>query len=89
MEDPCKKEESLRLTDSEIRLETVIQHLRLKSGLERAYYEERFGRSVDEDFGAALNRLSWRGLVEDDGLAVRPTAQGFYLNNEIGLELVG
>ena len=89
MDNPCRKEESLRLTDAEIRLETVIQHLRLKSGLERAYYANRFGRTLDGDFGMALVRLADRGLVEDNGLTVRPTAQGFYLNNEIGLELVG
>ena len=85
---PEHKEESLPLTGSEIRLETVIQHLRLKAGLERAYYQRRFGRSLDEDFGGALVRIAARGLVEDDGLTIRPTEQGFYLNNEIGLELV-
>ena len=89
MATPGKKEESLRLTDAEIRLETVIQHLRLKSGLERAYYANRFGHALDKDFGAALVRLVDRELVADDGLTIRPTAQGFYLNNEIGLELVG
>ncbi len=89
LDNPCRKEESLPLTDTEIRLETVIQHLRLKSGLERKYYATRFGRSLDEDFGLSLVRLVNRGLVEDDGLAIRPTAQGFYLNNEIGMELVG
>jgi oxygen-independent coproporphyrinogen-3 oxidase len=88
LENPRKKDEFLVLTSEEIRLETVIQHLRLESGLERAYYERRFGRTLDEDFGAALARLAERGLVEDDGLIIRPTAQGFYLNNEIGLELV-
>jgi oxygen-independent coproporphyrinogen-3 oxidase len=86
---PGGKEESLLLTGVEIRLETVIQHLRLRAGLERAYYARRFGRALDEDFGAALRRLVDRGLIEDDGEAIRPTAQGFYLNNEIGLELVG
>ncbi len=86
---PFGKEESLPLTDIEIRLETVIQHLRLKAGLERAYYERRFGRTLDEDFGVALARLVERGLIEDNQVAIRPTAQGFYLNNEIGLELVG
>jgi oxygen-independent coproporphyrinogen-3 oxidase len=89
VQNPRNKEESLPLTGAEIRLETVLQHLRLRTGLDRAYYAGRFARPLDKDFGAALTRLVERGLVEDDGVAVRPTAQGFYLNNEIGLELVG
>ncbi len=89
MDNPCRKEESLQLNDTEIRLETVIQHLRLKTGLDRDYYMRRFGQALDGNFGPALARLARRGLIEDDGQTVRPTAQGFYLNNEIGLELVG
>ncbi len=89
MEHPGTKEEALRLSDGEVRVETAIQHLRLNAGLDRTCYKRRFGRLPDDDFGAALKRLAKRGLLADDGRVIRPTAQGFYLNNEIGLELVG
>ena len=76
------------MSEEEIRLETLIQHLRLRAGIEKAYYLERFGRALGEDFGASLESLKRRGLIEEARGAVRPTQQGFYLNNEIGLGLV-
>lgn len=85
---PGEKEESLRLSEREIRIETVIQHLRLRSGLPKRVYEERFGTSVHDDFGGALAALIKRRLVEEENGAIRPTATGFELNNEIGLALV-
>ena len=86
---PGEKEEALSLTAGEVRVETVIQHLRLKTGLEKARYARRFGSRVENDFGAAIHRLLQRGLIVDNGVSLLPTARGFYLNNEIGLELVG
>jgi oxygen-independent coproporphyrinogen-3 oxidase len=85
---PGGKSESLTLSDDEIRIETVIQHLRLREGLSRQSYLERFHRELDEDFGEPLRALSERGLLVDDGATIRPTAHGFELNNEIGLALV-
>lgn len=86
---PGEKEERLALSEREVRVETVIQHLRLRAGLPRAYYRARFGADVDADFGAALCQLAARGLVADDGACIAPTGAGFELNNEIGLALVG
>ncbi len=86
--EPGGKTEALALSEREIRLETVIQYLRLADGLPRSVYVERFGNSVDEDFGDALQKLAERGLIEDTGDVIRPTARGFELNNEIGLALV-
>lgn len=85
---PGGKEESLRLSDREMRVETLIQHFRLRKGLEIAHYESRFGQSLHSDFGAALDQLMARGLLEQENAIIRPTQQGFYLNNEIGLMLV-
>lgn len=89
MRRPGEKGEALALDAHEIRLETVIQHMRLRRGLSRRNYLDRFGVPVDADFGAALDALARRGLLVNDGDMVRPTAEGFYLNNEIGLALVG
>jgi len=83
------KAESQRLTDREIRIETLIQHFRLKAGLSKAYYRTRFGSTVREDFGVVLDGLLERSLLAEEVTHIRPTAEGFYLNNEIGLALVG
>lgn len=85
---PGAKSEALSLSDREIRLETVIQYLRLAEGLPKQAYADRFGRDVDDDFGDALTQLAGRGLIVDTGKALQPTERGFELNNEIGLALV-
>jgi oxygen-independent coproporphyrinogen-3 oxidase len=85
---PGHKVEALALTQDEIRIETVIQHCRLREGLSKAVYLERFGHTLDEDFGPRIQSLIQRGLLEQDADTVRPTTLGFELNNEIGLALV-
>ena len=88
LESPGGKCESLALTDEEVRIETVMQHLRLRDGIARGVYFARFQRSLDDDFGGPLHALRARGLLRDDGECIRPTEKGFELNNEIGLALV-
>jgi len=88
LERPGEKAEALRLTDREIRVETVIQHLRLQKGLSKAEYMRRFGVTPRQDFASALDALLARGLIEEDETSIRPTREGFHLNNEIGLALV-
>ena len=85
---PGGKTESLTLSPEEIRVETVIQHLRLKEGIARSAYQDRFERNLNGDFYEPLHTLVDRGLLEDDGEVIRPTPRGFELNNEIGLSLV-
>ncbi len=85
---PGEKMEALTLSRKEIRTETLIQHFRLRQGLRKAIYKERFGRSVEEDYGEVLTGLIKRGLLEEDADWIKPTPLGFYLNNEIGLALV-
>lgn len=86
---PGGKEESLVLDEREVKVETLIQHFRLQAGLPRTRYTARFGVSPEADFSAPLARLIARGLLADIGESLCPTAEGFYLNNEIGLALVG
>lgn len=88
MRDPDRKQESVALSEREVCVETVIQHLRLKTGLEKAEYRRRFDRDVREDFGPQLDILLTRGLIAETENALRPTPQGFEMNNEIGLALV-
>ena len=85
---PDEKSEKLVLSDREIRVETLIQHFRTRSGLARAAYADRFSTTLDADFADTIPPLVARGLLEDDGQVLRPTRLGYELNDEIGLALV-
>ena len=89
LRNPGEKVESEAIDPTDTRLETLIQHFRLRAGLEKAYYATRFGCGVMEDFGEALSVLLDRGLLAEDECRIWPTAEGYYLNNEIGLALIG
>lgn len=88
MKQPGRKAEATRLSNREVRIETLIQHFRLREGVSYQGYADRFGRSLDEDFGSVLKALVSRGLLVKYEGGYRPTALGFELNNEIGLALV-
>jgi oxygen-independent coproporphyrinogen-3 oxidase len=86
--DPGGKDETFIISSREERVETIIQHMRLQAGLPRERYATRFGADVMQEFGPELTRLEQRGLLDISESLIQPTPQGFYLNNEIGLELV-
>lgn len=85
---PGSKVESESIEDQAERLETLIQHFRLEVGMEKTYYTSRFGNPVEADYGTILTTLVDRGLLAQDETRIWPTAEGFYLNNEIGLALI-
>lgn len=89
IEQPGLRVESLVLEEREIRLETVIQHLRLTTGLSKSAYAKRFGSEVEADFGPELRQLASAGLIEVSPDAIEPSPKGLLLHNEIGLVLVG
>lgn len=86
---PGRKAEAIPLTKTELQVETLIQHLRLREGIDLHYYEKRFGEEVKKGFGAVIDLLMDRGLLCLREGRLCPTRQGFYLNDEIGLALVG
>ncbi len=88
LRNPGEKTESEAIDDNATRLETLIQHFRLEVGMEKDYYQQRFGHPVEEDYGTVLNELYDRGLLAQDASRIWPTPEGFYLNNEIGLALI-
>lgn len=88
LERPGEKAEALKLSEREIKVETLIQHFRTRAGLPRERYETRFGCAVEADFFQALDALKTRGLIELRGDSIAPTQRGYELNNEIGLAMV-
>ncbi|MEA3366221.1 MAG: hypothetical protein U9Q79_11335, partial [Candidatus Hydrogenedentes bacterium] len=85
---PGRKADVVHLSNREVRVETLIQHFRLREGVRHQEYSERFDRNLDEDFGPVLKELVSRRLLEECDGGLRPTDVGFELNNEIGLALV-
>jgi putative oxygen-independent coproporphyrinogen III oxidase len=86
---PGEKMEALVISEQEEKVETLIQHFRLRQGLPKTHYEARFQSSPWADFAEALTALTARRLIRETATHLLPTREGFYLNNEIGLALVG
>ncbi len=88
IEFPGIKDERDYLSNKEVKLETLVQYFRLTEGIDENIYFQRFSSSIIEDFGPALTNLIKKGLLEYNQGRFKPTPQGFYLNNEIGRELL-
>lgn len=85
---PGKKCECQALTLREQQIETLIQHFRLRQGISKQEFETRFGPNALDAFMPVIQALEKRGLLRCGPDPIRPTAKGFYLNNELGLALV-
>ncbi len=85
---PGTKEEAITISEHEMKVETLIQYFRLREGLPRSHYRQRFGCDVEHDFTQQFKELYARGLLEHTPTHINPTALGFKLNNEIALALL-
>ena len=65
--DQSPVEEVFRFEEEDRMTQFVARSLGDGHPLVRAGYEATFGRAVDDDFGAVLDRLRTGGLVDDDG----------------------
>ncbi len=65
--------------------ETVIQQLRLREGIDRAAFANRFGRHPEEIFGGSFVELVEMGLLERTADAIRCPIKGWHLANEVAL----
>jgi oxygen-independent coproporphyrinogen III oxidase len=63
--------------------ETMMLGLRLREGVSRAAFQTRHGQALDTVYGAQLAALAPLQVLEDTGDAVRLTARGRLLANEI------
>ncbi|MFZ5646675.1 MAG: radical SAM family heme chaperone HemW [Bacillota bacterium] len=68
--------------------ETVFLGLRLVEGLDRGEFRERFGKSVEEVYGAQIKHLAGLGLIEADERRIRLTEKGLLLGNIVFAEFV-
>ncbi|MGN6756035.1 MAG: radical SAM family heme chaperone HemW [Thermomicrobiales bacterium] len=63
--------------------ETMMLGLRLREGISHAAFQSRHGRPLDDAYGAQLAALAPLKVLENTGEAVRLTARGRLLANEV------
>jgi oxygen-independent coproporphyrinogen-3 oxidase len=63
--------------------DTMIMGLRLCQGISFSDFEERFGVSAIEVYGEQIKELIGLGLLDAHARAIRPTARGRLLGNEV------
>ncbi len=68
--------------------ETMMLGLRLAEGVSDARFQARFGRELEQVFGAELAELRELGLLAWDGRVARLTARGRLLGNRVFVRFV-
>jgi oxygen-independent coproporphyrinogen-3 oxidase len=66
-------------------VETAIQRLRLREGIECSSFAERFGIHPRELFGVRFSELVELGLLEHRADTIRCSSRGWHLANEVAL----
>jgi oxygen-independent coproporphyrinogen-3 oxidase len=69
-------------------VETIIQRLRLKDGIDSDAFAGRFGISPEKALGNSLHDLAALGLLECDGQTIKSSAKGWHLANEVALRIL-
>jgi oxygen-independent coproporphyrinogen-3 oxidase len=69
--------------------ELLLLGLRTRRGVDRAFYRQRFGVDPAERYRAALASFVRAGMLEVDARAIRPTARGIWLADELTVRLFG
>jgi oxygen-independent coproporphyrinogen-3 oxidase len=69
-------------------IETVIQRLRLREGIDRHAFMSRFGFEPETVFGDSLRELIELGLLESTAAFIRPSIRGWHLANEVALKVL-
>jgi len=68
--------------------ETVILGLRLKEGVNRAQFKQRFKRELQAIYGRQIERCVKLGLMQADAAAIRLTRRGRLLSNEVFVQFL-
>lgn len=76
--------ETTTLTPQDQMGETMMMGLRLlREGVSEAEFAARFGRALDEVYGAELDKLTTWGLLAREHGRVRLTEQGTFVSNQV------
>jgi oxygen-independent coproporphyrinogen-3 oxidase len=85
-EDSCTLREMIG--EEEAMFETMMLGLRMNEGVDCGQFVRRFGKSMEQVFGGALESLIRDGLAEKTASAFRLTERGLLLQNEALLRLM-
>ena len=69
-------------------VETMIQRLRLREGIDIAAFKRRFGFSPVDMLGDSLGELVGLGLLENDDQTITCSLNGWHLANEVALRIL-
>ena len=76
------------LTLKEQMEEEMFLGLRKKSGVSKKRFEEKFGISFEEQYGAVVSELTEQGLLVPDRDIVRMTKQGLFLGDTVAEKFI-
>jgi oxygen-independent coproporphyrinogen-3 oxidase len=68
--------------------EMMFLGLRMLDGVDKEEFFLRFGRTIIEQYGEAIDRLRRQGLLEETAQKIKLTRKGLYLANIVMLEFV-
>jgi oxygen-independent coproporphyrinogen-3 oxidase len=68
--------------------ETVIMSLRLRQGISNADFYERFGYTIEDQFGEQINRLSKDGLISYADERLKLTEKGLFVADTVMTEFI-
>lgn len=68
--------------------ETVIMSLRMRQGISNADFYQRFGYSIEDQFGDQINRLQTYGLVAFEDERLRLTEKGLFVADTVMTEFL-
>ena len=76
------------LTLKEKMEEEMFLGLRKKSGVSKKLFEEKFGLSFEDQYGAVVSELTEQGLLVPDRDIVRMTKQGLFLGDTVAEKFI-
>ena len=76
------------LTLKEKMEEEMFLGLRKKSGVSKKRFEEKFGISFEEQYGAVVSELTDQGMLVPDSDIVRMTKQGLFLGDTVAEKFI-
>ncbi|EFX53292.1 putative oxygen-independent coproporphyrinogen III oxidase [Streptococcus cristatus ATCC 51100] len=76
------------LTLNEKMEEEMFLGLRKKSGVSKKRFEEKFGLSFEDQYGAVVSELTEQGLLVPDKDIVRMTKQGLFLGDTVAEKFI-